>query len=156
MGRDDFTRIPNGTGGIEDRMSVLWHHGVGTGRLTQNEFVRITSTNAAQIFNLYPRKGSLQVGADADLVVWDAQASRTISVKTHHQNIDFNIYEGMEVTGLARHTISRGKLVWADGDLRTVRGAGRYVERPCFAPPMLAIAEQNRRNAPTRVKRGRR
>ena len=154
MGRDDFTCIPNGTGGIEDRMSVLWHHGVGTGRLTPNEFVRVTSTNAAQIFNLYPRKGAVQVGADADLVVWDAQASRTISVKTHHQNVDFNIYEGMEVTGLARHTISQGKLVWTDGDLRTVRGAGRYIERPCFAPPMLAIAEQNRRNVPTGVRRG--
>jgi dihydropyrimidinase len=153
MGRDDFTRIPNGTGGIEDRMSVLWHHGVCTGRLTQNEFVRVTSTNAAQIFNLYPRKGSVQLGADADLVVWDAQASRTISVKTHHQNVDFNIYEGMEVTGLARHTISQGKLVWTDGDLRTVRGAGHYIERPCFAPPMQAIAEQNRRHAPTAVKR---
>ncbi|HTW68642.1 MAG TPA: dihydropyrimidinase [Acetobacteraceae bacterium] len=153
MGRDDFTRIPNGTGGIEDRMSVLWHHGVGTGRLTQNEFVRVTSTNAAQIFNLYPRKGSVQVGADADLVVWDPQASRTISVKTHHQNVDFNIYEGMEVTGLARHTISQGKVVWTDGDLRTIRGSGRYIERPCFAPPMLAIAEQNRRHAPTAVKR---
>ncbi|HUB44677.1 MAG TPA: dihydropyrimidinase [Acetobacteraceae bacterium] len=154
MGRDDFTRIPNGTGGIEDRMSVLWHHGVGTGRLTPNEFVRITSTNAAQIFNLYPRKGAVQVGADADLVVWDTQASRTISVKTHHQNVDFNIYEGMEVTGLARHTISQGRLVWTDGDLRTVRGAGRYVERPCFAAPMVAIAEHNRRYAPTGVRRG--
>ena len=154
MGRDDFTRIPNGTGGIEDRMSVLWHHGVGTGRLTPNEFVRITSTNAAQIFNLYPRKAAVQVGADADLVVWDTQASRTISVKTHHQNVDFNIYEGMEVTGLARHTISQGKLVWTDGDLRTVRGAGRYVERACFAAPMLAIAEHNRRHAPRGVKRG--
>ena len=134
-------------------MSVLWHHGVGTGRLTPNEFVRITSTNTAQIFNLYPRKGAVQVGADADLVVWDAQASRTISAKTHHQNIDFNIYEGMQVTGLARHTISQGKLVWTDGDLRTVRGAGRYVERPCFAAPIVAIAEQNRRNAPTAVTR---
>jgi dihydropyrimidinase len=153
MGRDDFTRIPNGTGGIEDRMSVLWHHGVGTGRLTPNEFVRITSTNAAQIFNLYPRKGAIQVGADADLVVWDAQATRTISVTTHHQNVDFNIYEGMQVTGLARHTVSQGKLVWTDSDLRTERGAGRYIERPCFAPPMLAIAEQNRRHVPTAVKR---
>ena len=154
MGRDDFTRIPNGTGGIEDRMSVLWHHGVGTGRLTPNEFVRITSTNAAQIFNLYPRKGAVQVGSDADLVLWDPQASRTISVKTHHQNVDFNIYEGMQVTGLAQHTISQGKLVWTGGDLRTVRGVGRYIERPCFAPPMQAITEQNRRNAPTPVRRG--
>ena len=152
-GRNDFTRIPNGTGGIEDRMSVLWHHGVGTGRLTPNEFVRITATNTAQIFNLYPRKGSVQFGADADLVVWDAQASRTISVKTHHQNVDFNIYEGMQVTGLARHTISQGKLVWTDGDLRTVRGAGRYIERPCFGAPLQAIALRNRLDAATAVAR---
>src|ERR1019366_4375572 len=153
-GRGDFTRIPNGTGGIEDRMSVLWHHGVGTGRLTPNEFVRITSANTAQIFNLYPRKGAVQPGADADLVVWDAQASRTISVKTHHQNIDFNIYEGMQVTGLARHTISQGNLVWTDGDLRTVRGSGRYIERPCFSPPMQALALRNRGSVPAPVERG--
>ena len=92
-------------------------------------------------------------GADADLVVWDAHASRTISVKTHHQNIDFNVYEGMEVTGLARHTISQGKLVWTDGDLRTVRGAGRYIERPCFAPPMQAVALRNQNKIPAAVAR---
>jgi dihydropyrimidinase len=152
-GRDDFTRIPNGTGGIEERMSVLWHHGVSAGRLTPNEFVRITSTNTAQIFNLYPRKGSVQRGADADLVVWDAPASRTISATTHHQNVDFNVFEGMQVTGLARHTISQGRLVWTDGDLRTVRGAGRYIERPCFAAPMQAIAVRNRLEAPMPVVR---
>ena len=77
-GKDDFRKIPNGTGGIEDRMAVLWHHGVNTGRLTPNEFVRVTSTNAAQIFNIYPRKGTSSLGADADLVVWDPAASKTI------------------------------------------------------------------------------
>ncbi len=153
MGRDDFTKIPNGTGGIEDRMSILWHHGVGRGRITAEEFVRITSTNTAQIFNIYPRKGAIAVGSDADLVVWDAAASRTISVKTHHQNVDFNVYEGMEVTGLARRTIAAGKLVWSDGDLRSVRGAGRYVDRPCFAPPMQALALRNQLAAPHPVAR---
>jgi dihydropyrimidinase len=87
-GIDDFRKIPNGTGGIENRMEVLWHHGVSTGRLTMNEFVQVTSTNAAQIFNIYPRKGSVAVGADADIVVWDPAASKTISAKTHHQNVD--------------------------------------------------------------------
>jgi dihydropyrimidinase len=137
-GVGDFTKIPNGTAGIEDRMSVLWHFGVRTGKLTPEEFVRITSTNTAQIFNIFPRKGSISVGADADLVVWDPNASRVISAKTHHQNVDFNVYEGMEVTGLARSTIANGRLVWHQGQLRAVRGAGRYIERPCFSPDMQA------------------
>ena len=153
MGRDDFTRIPNGTGGVEDRMAVLWHHGVGSGRLTPNEFVRVTSTNAAQIFNLYPRKGSIGVGADADLVVWDPEGTRTISARTHHQNVDFNIFEGMTVKGVASHTISQGKVVWADGKLDAVRGAGRYVPRPTFPPVFEALDRQNRLRAPKPVVR---
>ncbi|MBV9116796.1 MAG: dihydropyrimidinase [Acetobacteraceae bacterium] len=153
VGRDDFTKIPNGTGGVEDRMSILWHHGAATGRLTPEEFVRVTSTNTAQIFNVYPRKGAVAPGSDADLVLWDAHASRTISVKTHHQNVDFNVFEGMEVTGLARRTIAGGKLVWNDGDLRTVRGAGRYIPRPAFSPPMQALAIRNRLAAPKGVAR---
>jgi len=134
MGKDDFRSIPNGTAGIENRMEVLWHHGVGTGRLTMNEFVAVTSTNAAQIFNVYPQKGSIAVGADADIVVWDPEATKTISAKTHHQKVDYNIFEGMEVKGCASHTISQGKVVWADGQLDVERGAGRYVDRPPFAP----------------------
>ncbi len=108
-GKDDFRLIPNGTAGIENRLEVLWHHGVSTGRLTMNEFVRVTSTAAAQIFNIYPRKGSISAGADADIVVWDPEASKTISTKTDHQNVDFNIFEGMTVKGCASHTISQGK-----------------------------------------------
>jgi dihydropyrimidinase len=128
-GVGDFTKIPNGTAGIEDRMSILWHEGVRTGRLTPQEFVAVTSTNAARIFGLMPRKGLIAVGADADLVVWDPAASRTISAKTHHQNVDFNVFEGRTVTGLARSTIANGKLVWHEGSLRAVRGAGRYIKR---------------------------
>src|SRR5687767_2506252 len=141
-GRDDFRKIPNGTAGIENRMEVLWHHGVNTGRLTMNEFVRVTSTNAAQIFNIYPRKGSVSVGSDADLVVWDPAASKTISAKTHHQKIDFNIFEGMTVKGCASHTVSGGKLVYARGDLRVERGAGKHVDRPAFAPHDQADGNQ--------------
>ncbi len=133
-GRNDFTKIPNGCAGIEDRMSLLWHYGVGTGRLTPNEFVRVTSTNAAQIFNLHPRKGAVRIGSDADLVVWDPKGSRTISAKTHHQNVDFNIFEGRTVTGIATHTIANGRVVWADGTLRAERGAGRYLSRPTHSP----------------------
>jgi dihydropyrimidinase len=153
QGRNDFTRIPNGTGGVEDRMSVLWHHGVRTGRLTPNEFVAVTSANCARIFNIYPRKGSVSVGADADLVVWDPEGSRTISAKTHHQNVDFNIYEGMEVTGRASHTVSRGKVVWKDGELRTERGVGRYVERPCYSTAFRASALRKELARPVPVER---
>ena len=152
-GKDDFRLIPNGTGGIENRLEVLWHHGVSTGRLTMNEFVRVTSTNAAQIFNIYPRKGSVSVGADADIVVWDPEASKTISVKTHHQKIDYNIFEGMTVKGCASHTISQGKLVYADGKLDVERGAGRYVDRPPYAPYYEALQIKAACAEPTPVKR---
>ena len=153
MGKDDFRSIPNGTAGIENRMEVLWHHGVGTGRLTMNEFVAVTSTNAAQIFNVYPQKGSITVGADADIVVWDPEATKTISAKTHHQKVDYNIFEGMEVKGGASHTISQGKIVWADGKLNVERGAGRYVDRPPFAPFYDALRIKAKCAEPTAVKR---
>jgi dihydropyrimidinase len=152
-GKDDFRLIPNGTAGIENRMEVLWHHGVGTGRLTMNEFVKVTSTNAAQIFNIYPRKGSVSVGADADIVVWDPAATKTISAKTHHQNVDYNIFEGMTVTGRASHTVSQGKVVYADGQLDVERGAGRYVDRPPFAPFYDALKIQAQQAEPTPVNR---
>ncbi|WP_299007825.1 dihydropyrimidinase [uncultured Shewanella sp.] len=139
MGKDDFSKIPNGTAGVEDRMTVLWDAGVNTGRLTMNEFVAATSTNAAKIFNIYPRKGTISVGSDADMVIWDPTGTRTISAKTHHQNIDFNIFEGRKVKGVASHTISQGQLVWVDGDLRAVRGAGRYIKRPAFHPMFNAM-----------------
>ncbi len=153
MGKDDFRSIPNGTAGIENRMEVLWTHGVGTGRLTMNEFVKVTSTNAAQIFNIYPRKGSVSVGADADIVVWDPAATKTISAKTHKQNVDYNIFEGMTVTGCASHTISRGKVVFADGELDVERGAGRYVDRPPFAAYYEALKVQAQRAEPVPVER---
>jgi dihydropyrimidinase len=152
-GKDDFRKIPNGTAGIENRMEVLWHHGVNTGRLTMNEFVRVTSTNAAQIFNIYPRKGSITVGADADLVVWDPAASKTISAKTHHQNVDFNIFEGMTVKGGASHTVSGGKLVYARGELRVERGAGRHIDRPAYAPYYDAVRKQLELAVPQPVRR---
>jgi dihydropyrimidinase len=153
MGRADFSKIPNGCAGVEDRMSVLWDAGVNTGRLTPNEFVRVTSTNAAQIFNIYPRKGSISVGADADIVVWDPKARRTISAKTHHQKVDYNIFEGMTVTGVPSHTISQGKLAWADGKLNVVRGAGRFIPRPTFPPVFSALNRQAELKRPRSVAR---
>ena len=153
MGKQDFTKIPNGTGGIEDRMHVLWHHGVNTGRLTMNEFVAVTSTNAAKIFNLYPRKGSISVGADADLVIWDPERSRTISKDTHHQNVDFNIFEGMTVRGINIFTVSQGKIVYQDGEARAQRGSGRYINRPVYPAYYDAMDKMSRNKVPNAVAR---
>ncbi|MDO6565396.1 dihydropyrimidinase [Amphritea sp. 1_MG-2023] len=152
-GKDDFTKIPNGTAGVEDRMAVLWHEGVNSGKLTMNEFVSVTSTNAAKIFNIYPQKGAIVVGADADIVVWDPEGTRTISAKTHHQNVDFNIFEGKTVKGIPTHTVSRGKVVWANGQLNVEPGAGRYINRPAFNPVFEALAKQAEKHAPVAVQR---
>ena len=153
MGRGDFTKIPNGTGGVEDRMAVLWHHGVNAGRLTPNEFVAVTAANAAKIFNLYPRKGVIAVGSDADLVVWDPARTRTISATTHHQNVDYNIFEGMEVTGAPIVTVSQGKLAWRDGQLNATRGGGRYIDRPPFPPYHRALSKMAALERPVPVLR---
>ncbi|MBT6325483.1 MAG: dihydropyrimidinase, partial [Bdellovibrionales bacterium] len=133
MGVNDFTKIPNGTGGLEDRLNILWHHGVNKGRITINEFVALTSTNAAKIFNIYPRKGAISEGADADIIVWDPTKTKTISAKTQHQVCDFNIFEGMEVKGVNRATLSRGMITYLDGDVRAQRGHGKYINRPCHS-----------------------
>lgn len=152
-GKDDFSKIPNGTAGVEDRMAVLWDEGVNSGKLTMNEFVAVTSTNAAKIFNIYPQKGSISVGADADIVIWDPEGTRTISAKTHHQNVDFNIFEGKTVKGIPTHTISRGKVVWANGQLNVEKGAGQYINRPAFNPVFDALSKQAELNAPVAVNR---
>ena len=152
-GKEDFSLIPNGTAGIEDRMAVLWTHGVSTGRLTPEEFVAVTSTNAARIFNIHPRKGSISVGADADIVVWDPEASKTISVKTHRQNIDFNIFEGMQVKGLPSNTIAKGKLVYTNGELRVEKGAGNYVDRPAYHSAFSALQKIAGQSQPVAVNR---
>ncbi len=153
MGLEDFRKIPNGTGGIEDRMAILWHHGVRTGKLTPSEFVAVTSTNTAKIFNMHPKKGAIAVGSDADLVVWDPAKARTISAKTHHQKIDFNIYEGMEVVGNPARTYGRGSLAWDGTNLHTQRGFGRYVNRPCHSTFFQNQMTRNAQDLPTPVER---
>lgn len=158
MGKDDFRSIPNGTNGVQDRMAVMWTHGVRTGKLTIPEFVAVTSTNCAKIFNIYPRKGAIAVGADADIVVWDPELSRTISVKEHLQNIDFNIYEGMVTTGGPQVTVSRGLVVYENGVVQMnngegLRGRGTYVDRPCFPFYWENQMLRNKVNAPTAVAR---
>ena len=153
-GRESFTQIPNGCGGIEDRMGVIWDAGVNSGRLTRSEFVSITSANCAKLFNLYPRKGLIAEGADADIAVWDPAGTRTISAKTHHSKVDFSIFEGRTITGVPSHTVSQGRVVYANGDLRAVRGVGRYVKRPPFGPNFDAMAKRTADQAPTAVQRG--
>ena len=131
-GKDDYTKIPNGCGGVEERMAVVWDEGVNTGRLTPSEFVAVTSANAAKLFNIYPQKGSVSVGADADIVVWDPAGTKTLSAKTQFSKGDYNVFEGRTVTGIPSHTLSQGKLVFVQGDLRAERGVGRYIKRPAF------------------------
>ena len=132
-GKDDFTRIPNGCGGVEERMAVVWDAGVNSGMLTPSEFVKVSSTNAAQIFNMYPRKGLIAAGSDADIVLWDPQGTRTISAATQFAKGGFNVFEGRTVRGIPRTTIAAGKVVFHQGELTAVEGAGRYIERPAFA-----------------------
>ncbi len=134
MGAKNFTQIPNGTGGLQDRLPVLWTAGVNTGRLTKEEFVACTSANIAKILNIYPRKGCIRVGADADVVVWDPKATKTISVKTQESRIDYNVFEGFECTGLPRVVISRGKVAYEGGKVLAKAGDGVYIERPANAP----------------------
>jgi dihydropyrimidinase len=154
MGRTDFTKIPNGTGGLEDRMAVLWTAGVNTGRLTKEEFVATTSANIARILNIYPRKGAVAVGSDADLVVWDPQASKTISAKRQLSRIDYNVFEGFACRGLPRATLSGGQVAWYEGDLRAKPGQGDYVARQAFPAIHVANATWRTLRAPPRIDRG--
>ena len=113
----------------------------------------VTSANTAKLFNIYPQKGSVSVGADADLVVWDPAGTKTLSVKTQHSKGDFNIFEGRTVKGIPSHTISQGELVYVQGDLRAVKGKGRYIKRPAFSDNFTANKLRAETLAPTAVKR---
>jgi dihydropyrimidinase len=152
-GKDDFSKIPNGCGGIEERLAVIWEHGVNTGRLTPSEFVAITSANAAKLFNIYPQKGCIAPGADADVVVWDPQGTKTLSAKTQFSKGDFNVFEGMAVRGIPSHTLSQGRLVYVQGDLRATAGSGRYITRPAFGANFEAAHKRLEAHKPTAVAR---
>jgi len=152
-GVGDFSKIPNGTGGLEDRMPMLWTHGVETGRLTPNEFVAVTSTNIAKILNCYPRKGAVLVGADADLVVWDPKKEKTIQASSQQSSIDYNVFEGHHVKGLPRFTLTRGKVAVHDGEIKTEEGHGKFVAREPNATVNKALSQWKELTAPTPVER---
>ncbi|MBB6450068.1 dihydropyrimidinase [Geomicrobium halophilum] len=129
LGREDFTKIPNGGPMIEDRMSILFSEGVAKGRLSLNQFVDITSTRAAKLFGIYPKKGTISVGADADLVIFDPEVKRTISADTHHLAVDYNAFEGMEVKGQPKTVLSRGKTIINDQIFVGSNGDGQFIKR---------------------------
>lgn len=154
VGLGNFAKIPNGTGGIEDRLSMLWTKGVRTGRLTPNEFVAATSTNIAQILNIYPQKGAILPGSDADIVVWDPKLSKTISAAHQKSIIDYNVFEGFEVHGLPRYTLSRGEIVWSDGQNTKPRpGRGKFIQRRPFTAVNRALSTWKEIVAPRAVVR---
>jgi dihydropyrimidinase len=134
LGRNDFTKIPNGLPGVEDRLAVLWTSGVGSGKLTAQQFVALTSTNPARIFGLYPRKGALLPGSDADLVIWDAHKKVKYGLARSHQRTDYNLYEGWELTGMPEKVFLRGRLI-VDGETWLGKaGMGQYLPRKPGAP----------------------
>ena len=134
-------------------MPMLWTHGVGTGRLTMNEFVAVTSTNIAKILNCYPKKGAVLVGADADLVVWDPEKEKTIAADVQQSSIDYNVFEGKHVKGLPRFTLTRGQVAVHDGEIRTQEGHGRFVERAPNATVNKALSQWKELTAPQPVQR---
>lgn len=134
LGKGDFSKIPNGLPGIEDRMMVMWHLGVNGGKISPSRFVELNCTNPAKIFGMYPRKGTISVGGDADIVVWDPKKSHTISAKTHHMRVDYNLYEGMKVKGVPTQVYLRGKKI-VDGDSwYGSNGGGQFIHRSPHAP----------------------
>jgi dihydropyrimidinase len=133
LGKGDFSKIPNGVPGIEDRMMVLYTHGVRGGHFSLNRWVELCCTNPAKLFGIYPQKGVVAPGSDADLVVWDPEATHTISAKSHHQRTDYNLYEGMKVTGIPVVVLLRGQVLVQDGQWKGEAGAGKFLHRQRFA-----------------------
>ena len=152
-GLGNFAKIPNGTGGLEDRLPVLWTKGVNTGRLTKEEFVAVTSTNIAKILNLYPRKGAIMVGADADLVVWDPKRKKIISAKTQQSIIDYNVFEGFEVEGLPRYVLTRGEVAVTESKVDARPGHGQFVGREPKNPVNRALSQWKEITAPRKIER---
>jgi dihydropyrimidinase len=132
LGRDDFSKIPNGGPGVENRLHMLHHFGVREGRLTMNQLVDLCCTQPARLFGLSPRKGTIAAGADADIVVWDSEKPLTLSAQTHHSNVDYNLYEGTEVIGAPEVVLVRGQVIVDHDELVAAPGAGQFVRRARF------------------------
>jgi dihydropyrimidinase len=133
MGKGDFTKIPNGGPGIEHRMSLVYSGGVATGRFSVNRFVELVSTTPAKLFGLYPRKGAIAVGSDADLVIFDAKRKHTISAKTHHMRVDYSMFEGITVTGMPDLVMSRGRVVVEGEQFHGKPGSGNFLKRAAYS-----------------------
>lgn len=129
MGKDDFSKIPNGHPAIEHRMELLWSEGVEKGNISANKYVEVTSTNPAKIFGMYPKKGCIAVGSDADIVIFDPNEKHKLSVENHHMNVDYSAYEGWEVKGKCKTVILRGKVAIENGEVKITKGYGRFVKR---------------------------
>jgi dihydropyrimidinase len=133
MGRDDFTKIPNGGPGVEHRMSLIYNGGVAQGRISVNRFVELTSTSAAKLFGLFPRKGTIAVGSDADIVIFDPNREETLSAATHHMKVDYSAYEGMHVRGVTKTVLARGRVIIDDGEYVGKPGDGQFLKRGTFS-----------------------
>ncbi len=129
MGKDDFSKIPNGHPAIENRMELLFSEGVSKGKITLNKFVEVASTNAAKIFGMFPRKGTIAVGSDADIILIDPNEKHTISAKTHHMNVDYSGYEGWELTGKVKTVLLRGQVAIDNNECKLQKGYGKFIKR---------------------------
>jgi len=136
LGRDDFSKIPNGGPGIENRLHMLHHFGVREGRLSMNQLVDLCCTQPAHLFGMFPRKGTIAAGADADVVVWDSEKPLTLSAATHHSNVDYNLFEGTEVIGAPEVVLVRGQVIVDHDELVAEPGAGQFVRRARFGEPL--------------------
>ncbi|KAJ7413020.1 Dihydropyrimidinase-related protein 5 [Willisornis vidua] len=151
MGKEDFTKIPHGVSGVQDRMNIIWERGVVGGKMDENRFVAVTSSNAAKIHNLYPRKGRIIPGADADVVVWDPEATKTISASTQVQGGDINLYENMRCHGVPLVTISRGRVVYENGVFMCAEGTGKFCPLRSFPDVAYKKLVQREKRGPEGV-----
>jgi len=134
LGKDNFIAIPNGVTGVEERLLVLWHKGVSQGKMTRTRFVELSSSNPAKLMNIYPQKGRVAVGSDADLVIWDPNATKTLGKDEQLSKCDFSVYEGLQITGAPEYVIFKGRMVTDQGLFRPMTGYGQFQHLPPFAP----------------------